>query len=162
MLFVFAFNLLPSISDSLSCMVGMLIRVCFLSLKTTNWSFPLDFSISFLASDKDIFSVTVPLIWMCKTSRLIYIWSSKSFRPVFANRQLKQQPQGYFYIPIKKLIFFVQCHTLRMMSPSCKLPSFVARPVLVISLIKIWLPSRRPYSARGTRRQSFAIYRIAY
>lgn len=36
--------------------------------------------------------------------------------------------------------------TLRMMSPSWRFPSLAANPVAVISLMKIWLPSRRPYS----------------
>lgn len=44
--------------------------------------------------------------------------------------------------------------TLRIMSPSCRLPSLVARPVLVISFMKIWLPSRRPYSRRQTRQHA--------
>ena len=45
--------------------------------------------------------------------------------------------------------------TLRMMSPSCKLPSREASPVLVISLMKIWLPRRRPYSVpkRGKEKE---------
>lgn len=38
--------------------------------------------------------------------------------------------------------------TLRMMSPSCRFPSLAARPVLVICLMKIWLPRRRPYSKK--------------
>lgn len=49
-----------------------------------------------------------------------------------------------------------------MMSPSCKLPSLVASPVLVISLMKIWLPSRRPYSASGTVRDSFAAWHMKH
>lgn len=40
--------------------------------------------------------------------------------------------------------------TLRMISPSWRLPSLVARPVRVISFMKIWLPRRSPYS--GTKK----------
>lgn len=36
--------------------------------------------------------------------------------------------------------------TLRMRSPSCRVPSFEASPVSVMCLIKIWLPSFSPYS----------------
>lgn len=38
--------------------------------------------------------------------------------------------------------------TFRIMSPSCRFPSLLARPVLVISLMKSWLPRRRPYSGK--------------
>lgn len=44
--------------------------VCLLSLSTTSWSFPLDFSISFRASVKDMFSVTVPFICVCEESNV--------------------------------------------------------------------------------------------
>ena len=41
-----------------------------------------------------------------------------------------------------------QGRTLRMRSPSCKVPSLAAKPVSVMCLMKIWLPSFNPYSNR--------------
>lgn len=57
--------------------------------------------------------------------------------------------------PSMNLIVLYAClPTLRIMSPSCRLPSLVARPVPVISFMKIWLPSRRPYSRRQTHKHT--------
>lgn len=58
----------PSLSEALaeamlSSRSGMLSRVALSSLWTTIFSLPFDLSISFLASIKERFSVTVPLIW---------------------------------------------------------------------------------------------------
>lgn len=58
----------PSLSEALaegmlSSRSGMLRRVARSSLWTTIFSLPFDLSISFLASIKERFSVTVPLIW---------------------------------------------------------------------------------------------------
>lgn len=55
-------GLSPSSSESLSTMGGIRIRTCRRSLCTTSCSRPRDFSISFPASLRDRFSVTVPLI----------------------------------------------------------------------------------------------------
>lgn len=46
------------------------------------------------------------------------------------------------------LLLSKSVRTLRMMSPSCRFPSLAASPVLVICLMKIWLPRRRPYSMK--------------
>lgn len=53
----------PSLSESESSRGGMRTRICRRSLWTTSCSFPLDFSISFPASCRERFSVTVPLIY---------------------------------------------------------------------------------------------------
>lgn len=63
-LLLFSFEFLsPSSSESLSTIGGIRTRIFFLSRCTTSCSFPRDFSISFPASLRDRFSVTVPLIW---------------------------------------------------------------------------------------------------
>lgn len=59
----------PSLSEAfaegmLSSRSGMFSRVALSSLCTTIFSLPFDLSISFLASIKERFSVTVPLIWV--------------------------------------------------------------------------------------------------
>lgn len=53
----------PSLSESESSRGGMRTRIWRRSLWTTSCSFPLDFSISFPASCRERFSVTVPLIY---------------------------------------------------------------------------------------------------
>lgn len=83
---------LPSTSESLSLREGTLMRVCLLSLSTTSCSFPLDFSISFRASVKDMFSVTVPLICVygerpCYSGQLFTAtWKTKQKIPILLYR----------------------------------------------------------------------------
>lgn len=60
-------GLSPSSSESLSTRGGTRTRIFCLSLCTTSFSFPRDFSISFPASLRERFSVTVPLIWGKRT-----------------------------------------------------------------------------------------------
>lgn len=62
----------PSLSEALaegmlSSRSGMFSRVALSSLWTTIFSLPFDLSISFLASIRERFSVTVPLIWQNQT-----------------------------------------------------------------------------------------------
>ena len=47
--------------------------------------------------------------------------------------------------------------TFSMMSPSCRFPSLLASPVLVISLMKSWLPRRRPYSGKDGEKESSCV-----
>lgn len=71
--------LLPSRSEALaegmlSSRSGMFSRVALSSLWTTIFSLPFDLSISFLASIKERFSVTVPLIWVPGKKRSYIRW----------------------------------------------------------------------------------------
>lgn len=69
-------SLSPSLSEALaegmlSSRSGMFSRVALSSLWTTIFSLPFDLSISFLASIKERFSVTVPLIWDNQKKKLL-------------------------------------------------------------------------------------------
>lgn len=78
-------SLSPSLSEALaegilSSRSGMFSRVALSSLWTTIFSLPFDLSISFLASIKERFSVTVPLIWKNQQNKPSEMtWSKHSY-----------------------------------------------------------------------------------